>query len=98
MTTMNVAIPTMGSLLVAEGMFVKDFISAAQVAKRFNVTARTVVRWINDGDLPGAFRVTEGIKNSPFLIPVTSVEEFEKKFPERIRDASDTDDGVGRTN
>lgn len=80
------------------GKSVEKFISAANAAKRFNVTARTVVRWINDGDLPGAVRVTPGIKNSPFFIPLSSIEEFEKKFPERIRPASDINgDGVGET-
>jgi NADPH-dependent curcumin reductase CurA len=90
----NIAVPTMGNF-IKERVSVEKFISAANVAKRFNVTARTVVRWIADGDLPGSFRVTPGVKNSPFLIPLSSVEEFEKKFPERIRDASDTNgDGV----
>jgi hypothetical protein len=55
-----------------------QFLSAAQVAKRFKVTARTVVRWIDEGKLPGAFQVNPDAPNTPFLIPVASVEAYEK--------------------
>lgn len=71
-----------------KGMSVDEYIGVAQVAKRFNVTARTVVRWISEGELPGSFRVTPGVKNSPFLIPVASVEAFAKKRPPETSDTN----------
>lgn len=73
-----------------KGKSVESFTSAAQVAKRFNVTARTVVRWIKEGKLPGAFQVNPDAENSPFMIPVKSVDAFEKKYPQKKREASNT--------
>ena len=52
------------------------FLSAAQVAKRFNVTSRTVVRWIDEGLFPGAFKANPDVTNSPYLIPVLVVDKF----------------------
>ncbi len=59
-----------------------DFVSAAQVAKRFDVTSRTIVRWIDEGVFPGAFKVNPSIKNSPYLIPQSSIDEYEQKREE----------------
>lgn len=78
---MEVASSTMILQNISGGKSVKQFTSAAQVAKRFSVTARTVVRWIKEGKLPGAFQVNPDAENSPFMIPVKSVEEFAKTRP-----------------
>lgn len=62
-----------------KGNIVGDFLSVAEVAKRLNVTSRTVARWIAEGEFPGSFQVNPGVKNSSYLIPRKSYEIFEAK-------------------
>jgi len=57
---------------------VDDYLTAAEVAKRFNVTSKTVTVWIDNGLLKGAKKLNPDIRNSPFIVPVSSVNEFEK--------------------
>lgn len=76
MSTVSLATPTVRPI---QEKSVEDFVSVAEVAKRFNVTTRTVVRWIADGELPGAFQVNPNVRNSPFLVPLASVEALEKR-------------------
>ena len=65
------------------------FLSAAQVAKRFNVTSRTVVRWIDEGFLPGAFKANPDVTNSPYLIPTSVVDTFaEERKSEEVEEAT----------
>ncbi len=80
---------TMTALTMRDTM--KGFLTAAEVAKRFNVTSRTVVRWIEDGSLPGATKINPSVPNSPFLIPVDSVAALTKSL--KGSTVSTTDNG-----
>ena len=55
---------------------VKGYLKTADVAKRFDVNQRTILRWIKDGCFPGAIKKNPRSKNSPILIPEQSVEQF----------------------
>lgn len=59
---------------------VNDYLSTAQVARRFKRTPRTIVRWIGEGKLPGSFQVNPEAINSPFLIPLASVRAWEQEL------------------
>lgn len=54
----------------------KGYLKTADVAKRFDVNQRTILRWIKDGCFPGAIKKNPRSKNSPILIPEQSVEQF----------------------
>lgn len=56
-----------------------DFLSSSEVAKRLNVTPRTIARWIKAGYFPGAVQVNPRAKNSPFIIPVSAVKKYEEE-------------------
>lgn len=56
-----------------------QYIRTSEVAKRLNVTTRTIARWIGAGFFPGAFKVNPDAANSPFVIPVADVRAFEEK-------------------
>lgn len=79
MSVLNVAIAPNLNFYKDTGENMSDFLSAAEVAKRLNVTPRTIVRWIEAGHFPGAIKVNPYAKNSPFIIPKTSVASFEEK-------------------
>jgi len=60
------------------GEHVDNFMTTAEIAKRLNVTTRTVGRWIEDGLFEGATKINPNIRNSPFIVPKTSVDAFEE--------------------
>lgn len=56
-----------------------EYISTSEAAERLRVSPRTIARWIRRGCFPGAIKVNPNFKNSPFIIPIPAIEEFEKK-------------------
>lgn len=64
-------------MMILENPKGNEFLTVAQIATRLNVTTRSVARWISVGLLKGAFKIDPSIKNSPFIVPQSSVEEFE---------------------
>ncbi len=51
-------------------------LTAAEVAERYGVNARTVARWCAQGRLPGAYKVGEGFRGI-WVIPASALEGFE---------------------
>jgi len=94
---MNVQAVVLDSVIKPKGesLVANEFLSVAEVAKRLNVTSRTVARWIAEGEFPGVFQVNPGVKNSSYLIPRKSYEQFcARRFGPEI----DTENGKGETN
>lgn len=63
-----------------------ELIKASEVAKQFNVSLRTVNRWIEAGYFSGAFRRNPRAANSTYLIPVDSVEKFKREREQTAKD------------
>lgn len=61
------------------GIIVKGYLRTAEVAKRFDVNSRTILRWVKDGYFPGAIKQNPHASNSPILIPEQAVEDFAQK-------------------
>lgn len=57
----------------------KGYLKTTEVAKRFDVDPRTILRWIKSGCFPGAIKLNPYAKNSPLMIPEESVKEFEQR-------------------
>ncbi|MBE7474363.1 MAG: helix-turn-helix domain-containing protein [Anaerolineales bacterium] len=57
---------------------VKGYLTTAEVARRFDVDPRTILRWVKAGCFPGTRKKNPRAKNSPIVIPEQSVEDFEK--------------------
>lgn len=53
-------------------------LSATEAAERLGVTPRTILRWIKDGEFPGA-RQKRPIPRSPYQIPESDVVAFEER-------------------
>ena len=49
-----------------------------EVAEELGVSYRTIIRLIHEGMFPGAYKIGSG-KTMPWLIPVSSFEEYKKK-------------------
>lgn len=60
-----------------EVVSVENYISTSEAAERLGVTQRTIARWVSKGCFPGAIKVNPQFKHSPYLIPVSAIEEFE---------------------
>ena len=56
----------------------EQYYTVDQLATRWQVTGRAVRKWIEEGAFPNAYRVGPGRK-SPFRIPASDVEEYERK-------------------
>ncbi len=54
------------------------YLKVSHVAERYNVSPRTVLRWIHDGFLPGAFKLNPLAKNSHFVVPEEDLKTFEE--------------------
>jgi transcriptional regulator with XRE-family HTH domain len=67
------------TLTLNQGVFVKGYLKTNEVAERFGVDPRTVLRWVKSGHFPGTKKLNPLAKNSPLLIPEKSVMEFEQK-------------------
>jgi len=50
-----------------------------QAATRLGVAERTILRWIENGDLQGAERLEPERDKSDYIIPLAEVERLEKK-------------------
>lgn len=61
---------------IKEALEVQEFISSSEAAKRLRVTTRSITRWIEEGEFPGAFKANPEVKNSPYLIPIREFEKF----------------------
>lgn len=69
------------SLLNLQEMIVMSderWYSAAEIQERYRVSRKTVMRWIEDGKLPGA-RKKAPYKRSPYEIPQSAIDYFEKQ-------------------
>lgn len=55
---------------------VKGYLTTAEVARRFDVDPRTILRWVRSGCFPGTIKKNPRAKNSPIFIPEQSVESF----------------------
>jgi hypothetical protein len=66
-----------------------EFINSSEAARRLSVTSRTITRWVLDGYFPGAFKVNPHAERSPYLIPVSAVEEFERMRQEGMVEEPD---------
>jgi hypothetical protein len=61
------------------GASVDNFLNTQEAAERLGVHSRTVVRWIEQGHFPGARKVNPfAKKRSPYIIPLSDIEQFEK--------------------
>ena len=56
-----------------------ETVSTAKAAQRFNVTSATILRWIKDGKLEGAYKLSPSIKNSVYIIPTSAIEKLEQE-------------------
>jgi excisionase family DNA binding protein len=54
-------------------------LTVRQVAERLNVDRTTITRWINAGHFPHAYKLNPRSPNSPFRVPNTDVEQFERE-------------------
>lgn len=54
----------------------------SEVALRLGVERTTVIRWINEGYLSGAYKVGPAT-NSPFVVPLEEVVAFEEGLKEK---------------
>jgi excisionase family DNA binding protein len=68
--------------------------STREAAQRLGVTARTIQQWINDGKLPGAYKLDPTGQTSPYRIPEADIVAFEQQRLER-RPAAANDNGNG---
>ena len=77
-------IPNLMAAQEANKVDSKEFLNTAAAAKRLNVSPRTIIYWAQKGFFPGAFKVNPFVKKSPLLIPLSAIEEFEKKRAEGL--------------
>ena len=54
----------------------KGYVRTAEAARRFGVTTRTILRWVDLGYFPGTRKQNPRATNSPILIPVSALENF----------------------
>jgi len=50
-----------------------------QVADRLQVTPQSVTRWIREGKFLNAVKVNPTAGNSPYIIPLSDIEQFERR-------------------
>jgi transposase-like protein len=55
---------------------VKGYLTTAEVARRYDVDPRTILRWVRAGYFPGTIKKNPHFKNSHIAIPEKSVEAF----------------------
>lgn len=54
----------------------EKILSAQEAAVELGVDPRTVARWCERGEFPGAYKSNPRLKNSPWKIPVKAIEDF----------------------
>jgi len=67
------------TMAVEEVAMTNGYLRTAEAAERLQVSPRTITRWIDKDYFPGAFKINPEVDNAPFLIPVSDIEEFERK-------------------
>jgi predicted site-specific integrase-resolvase len=65
-----------------------EFMKASEVAKEFDVSLRTVNRWIKSGYFPGSIRRNPRAYNSTYIVPKEAVEKFKKERASTVTEAS----------
>ncbi|MCB0173885.1 MAG: helix-turn-helix domain-containing protein [Anaerolineae bacterium] len=70
--------------VVNQGVVMKGYLKTAEVAERFGVDPRTILRWVKSGYFPGSKKLNPMARNSPLLIPEQSVQAFEEKQTEVV--------------
>lgn len=74
---MNQAIVFQNSNILEEAM--AQYLKVSHIAERYNVSTRTVLRWIHEGLFPGAFKLDPNAQNSHFVVPEEDLRLFEEK-------------------
>ena len=75
-----------------EAVIVEGFLKVRDAAERLGVNRKTIVRWIEEGYLPGSVRLNPMVPRSPYRIPVAAVEAIEKqRKPSTSADSMDTE-------
>lgn len=54
----------------------EHYLSTAEVAQQLGCHYRTVIRYIEEGSLPGSFKLNPNKKNSPYKVPESAVKAF----------------------
>lgn len=54
------------------------FYSVQEVAERYRVSPQTIRRWIDDGLFPGSVKQNPLTNNSPYVIPQSGIDHYEK--------------------
>lgn len=73
MTALAIQNPTQEAILE------QPVLTIPQVADRLGVDRSTILRWIQDTEaFPNAFKKNPFLKTSPYVIPVSDVEHFER--------------------
>lgn len=56
----------------------KTTYTVAELAERYDRDQRTIRRWITEGRFPGAKKEIPAFRTSPYVIPESAVDHFEK--------------------
>ncbi len=59
-------------------MMNQTFYTVEQVAARYNVSPRTITRWIKSGLLPGSRKQNPMGLRSPYQIPQSAIDHYEE--------------------
>jgi len=59
-------------------MSTTSYLSTPEAAQRFDVTTKTITRWIQAGEFPNAYRLSSA-KKSPYRIPLADIEAYEDR-------------------
>lgn len=62
-----------------------DYLNTKAVADRFRVSVRTINHWIDKGFFPNAQKKNPLLDNSPYEIPMSDVEDFEKRIADHLK-------------
>lgn len=57
----------------------REHLTTIETASRLGVTPQAITKWIRTGKFPNAQKINPAIKKSPYIIPVSDIEEFEKQ-------------------
>jgi excisionase family DNA binding protein len=56
-----------------------ETLSAREAAQRLGVTPRTIIKWINRGTFPNAYKLNPDGLRSAYRIPLTDIEALESR-------------------
>ena len=60
-------------------------LSAREAAQRLGVTSRTIIKWINRGSFPNAYKLNPDALRSAYRIPFPDIEAFEEKRSTQLK-------------